>query len=395
MTRSRGRGALVSLVAAAMAILAAPPMARAQELAYVLARKANAVSIIDADSGTLKRTVSFAADELSDLRDIVVAPDGALAFISAFEQVGVFDTVANRLVAKIPVPRGCSPGRLAMAPDGNELWAGDDEDCRNIWIIDPHLHRITQTLSLTPEDYQGVGAITFIPGTAAVVGITNGYTDYFVADVFSIDSATHQLRERLPLTSSLITDAAASLDGHFTYLAIGYSPSRLVIMDNLSFTVVDTIGLPSYVRGFAVSRDGSRVYAASSTDTTDMTQSDTAVSVVDTSSRAVRRLASLSGRAGRIALTHDSGSLLVPLADAQGSVVRIDAATGAMTGSTPAGQEPVTIALSRAPSSRGTVTDSDGCAIAGHAGSGVVGISPFLVLVFICARALFARSSLP
>jgi len=389
--QTRNRRTLLSLVVAAVAILAGGPKARAQELAYVLAREANAVSVIDAGSGTLRSTVSFAADDLSELRDVVVARDGAFAFISAFEQVGVFDVASSRLVARIPVPRGCSPGRLAISPNGNELWAGDDEDCPNIWIIDPQLYGIIDTLSLAPEDYDGVAAITFIPGTTGVLGITNGYTDYFIGDVFKLDAVTRQPRGRLPLTSSRITDAATSPDGHFTYAAIAYYPSRLVIVDNVSLTVVDTVGLPRYVRALAVNRDGSRLYAVSSTDTVDATQSDTVVSVVDASTRTVRQLASLSGRAGRVALTRDDRSLLVPLTDAEGSVARIDATTGTVMGSTPVGKEPVAIVLGARDDSAGSATDTSGCAIAGHSGSGAIWIAPLLVLVFVCGRTVFSQ----
>lgn len=382
---SRDRRPVLLLVVAAVAILAPARNGRAQELAYVAARGANTVSVIDARSGLLRNTISFSTDEISELRDIVVARDGRLAFISGFEQIGVLDTAAERLVARIAVTPGCSPGRLALSPNGNELWAGDDADCWNIWIIDPRRRRITDTLSLVPDDYEGVAALTFVPATTDVVAITNGYTDYFIGDVFTLDVATRQPRGRLPLTSSLITDAASSPDGHFIYVAIAYYPSRLAIIDNVSHTLIDTVGLPSYVLALAVSHNGSRVYAISSTDTVDWTQSDTVVSVVDTSSRAVRRLASLSGRAGRVALTHDDESLLVPLADTEGSVARIDATTGALMGSTPAGKEPVAIALAVTPGATGT----SGCGIARHPRSGAIWILPFLSLVFICGRTIF------
>lgn len=382
---SRDPHPFLLLVVAAVAILAPARNGRAQELAYVVARKANAVSVIDAGSGILRRSISFATDELTDLRDIVVARDGTFAFISAFEQLGVLDTATGRLVAKIPVPRGCSPGHLAMSPNGTELWAGADADCRSIWIIDPRLGRITDTLSLVPDDYEGVAALTFVPATTDIVAITNGYADYFIGDVFTLDVATHQPRDRLGLTSSLITDAATSPDGQFTYVAIAYYPSRLAIIDNVSHTLIDTVNLPNYVRALVVSRNGSRVYAVSSTDTVDWTQSDTVVSVVDASSRAVRPLASLSGRAGRVALTHDDESLLVPLTDTEGSVARIDATTGAVRGSTPAGKEPVAIALGVTPSATGT----SGCGIVRHPRLGAIWILPFLSLVFICGRTMF------
>jgi DNA-binding beta-propeller fold protein YncE len=320
------------------------------------------------------------------LRATRQARDGRLAFISSFEQIGVLDTAAERLVARIAVTPGCSPGRLALSLNGNELWAGDDADCRNIWIIDPRLGRITDTLSLVPDDYEGVAALAFVPATTDVVAITNGYTDYFIGDVFTLDVTTRQPRDRLPLTSSLITDAATSPDGHFIYVAIAYYPSRLAIIDTVSHTFIDTVGLPSYVRALAVSRNGSRVYAVSSTDTVNWTQSDTVVSVVDTSSRAVRRLASLSGRAGRVALTHDDESLLVPLADSEGSVARIDVTTGEVMGSTPAGKEPVAIALGVTPGATGT----SGCGIARHPRSGAIWILPFLALVLIRGRFLSA-----
>jgi hypothetical protein len=72
---SRARQPLLSLVVAAIATLALGGNGRARELAYVVAREANAVSVIDAGSGMLPSTISFATDELSDLRDLVVARD--------------------------------------------------------------------------------------------------------------------------------------------------------------------------------------------------------------------------------------------------------------------------------------------------------------------------------
>ena len=107
----------------------------------VAATSASSISIIDANSLTVRSTVSLpqAPNPYSEAPpEVVLTSDGALAYVLAGQGLFVVDTVAGTLIRWVEIPLACLSG-MTISPDGGRL--NVIADCGGgesaIWAIDP------------------------------------------------------------------------------------------------------------------------------------------------------------------------------------------------------------------------------------------------------------------
>ena len=114
-------------VAVAVSSVAASPSGRSERL-YVLQKASDSIAVIDPAGAQLVDSV-FVGDEPSDL---VVSPDGAVAYVSLATdaQVAVVDLVTLETVARIDVVR--DPRHMALTKDGTTLYVASHRSGTNV-----------------------------------------------------------------------------------------------------------------------------------------------------------------------------------------------------------------------------------------------------------------------
>ncbi len=107
----------------------------------VAATSASSMSIIDANSLTVRSTVKLpqAPNPYSEAPpEVVLTSDGALAYVLAGQGLFVVDTAAGTLIRWVEIPLACLSG-MTISPDGGRL--NVIADCNStdsaIWAIDP------------------------------------------------------------------------------------------------------------------------------------------------------------------------------------------------------------------------------------------------------------------
>src|SRR6516165_6992550 len=157
--------------------------------------------------------------------------------------VSVIDTVANTVVATVPV--GSQPAGMAVSPDGARLYVANFVG-GSVSVIETSSNAVVATITVGA----GPSFVTITPdGTRIYVDSANG--------VSVIDAATNTVLVTVPVGEISSFNMAISRDGARVYVARGSSVS---VIDTASNTVVATVGGvgagPSFLVG---TPDGSRV----------------------------------------------------------------------------------------------------------------------------------------
>ena len=181
--------------------------------------------------------------------------------------VSVIDTVANTVIATVPVGR--QPGGMAVSPDGARLYVANSVS-GSVSVIETSSNAVVATITVGA----GPSFMTLTPDGTRIY-VANSALDNNSVSV--IDAATNTVLVTVPVGE---TPLAISRDGTRVYVANNRGSSVSVI-DTASNTVVATVGVgavPSFLVG---TPDGSQVYVANRGD--DVVSSSN-MSAIDTAS---------------------------------------------------------------------------------------------------------------
>ena len=295
--------------------------------------------------------------------DVVVSPDGALAYVTepSADQVVVVDTATGTVRAIVAV--GADPTGLALSPDGAELWV---VDTNLLGVFGPQPTTTTVAGPPSGGPSGGDGAVTIVSTvTDTVVGsVTVGVGPIDVA--FSPDGARAYVTDNDPDGAgqvSVITTATRTVVGTVTIPG----PSGLGGLDPTSVAVGDD-GHEVWV-----SEVDDLAVTASGTATTAAGDDDGAVVVVSAATGA--EVARVAVGAGPFFLVASGDGREMFVADKVScDVRRIDTATFAVTGTVkwPAGHGcPYGLAGGGGDETVETVTGDDHTFAAGKPGTSV------------------------
>lgn len=329
--------ALLMVASSLVAVAGASPApAGGPDRVYVINRESDvgrlddSVSVVDPATNAVVATVGVRTGPT----DLAVSPDGSRAYVTTqgdrtgIGSVLVIDTATNALVAGVS---GLGPyviGRLsavAVSPDGTQLYVTNPG--RNaVLVIDTATNSLVATVEAAafPSD---------------VVVSPDGTRVYVLGSALqAIDTATNTVVATMPLQGFPGT-VAVSPDGARIYVSERGRPG-VSFVDAATFAVTSIV-TTSPLTGMAVSPDGARLFVSTETD----------LVVIDTVTAAV--VASMAVHAPRgFALSPDGSRIYVPRGGSftlKGSLVTIDAATGAELATVTVGHSPVAVAVPPAP----------------------------------------------
>lgn len=247
-----GGCALILLILLPAVFLARP--AAAEPLVYVAMPDQNAVAVIDIANNTVISTIPVG----SHPGKVAVSPDGNTIYATNLDSasVSVIDAASATVVATITV--GARPWGLALAPDGSRLFVAN-YDSGSISVIN--------TISLTTEATVAVGAQ---PDGVAVSrdGSRIWVSHYYPPLVTVIDAATLNATilsyVELPYGPSDLADLAVSADGSRIFTTTHYDGSAAVlVIDSSTGLVTNIIWIGGhYAQGIAVAPDGGHAIMA-------------------------------------------------------------------------------------------------------------------------------------
>ena len=178
-------------------------------LAYVANAWSNTVSVIDTSTNTVITTISGFDYPSSFYHGVAITPDGRHVYVtdlSLTNALSIIDTITNLVVAKVEV--GAFAGSVAIASDGTYAYVGTTQ---RLSVID------TRTKAVVDTVLDGVQPYRF----------------------------------------------AITPDSRYVYVCKSY-PSEIIVLDATSRTVVETISVPSEIKGgpdaIVASHDGQHVY---------------------------------------------------------------------------------------------------------------------------------------
>lgn len=205
--------------------------------AYVANTSVNTVTVIDTATATVRGTVPVSAGPSR----IAVSPDGARAYVShpSLALVSVIDAATRTVAGTITTAAG--PGALAVSPGGQRLFVA--------------IPGAVQIIDLGYAYGTSIATVT-TAGTAAEILFTpNGDRAYLAAGLLSyIDTATNTASSTpIPATS-----IAISPNGQKLYAASSTGVSEI---DTAANTVTRSIGLGGTAGPLALTPDGSRLYS--------------------------------------------------------------------------------------------------------------------------------------
>lgn len=142
------------------------------DLAYVPSRSGNILEL-DLSTGAILRTFGMGSGGLAD---VVVTPDGGFLF-AALEDAGVVrrvDLGSGTSTASITLPAGMRPARLALTPDGRDLYVPGGAGSGLVAIVDTDAAEVRATL-VTEGD--ALGAAFTTDGSTGFVVNGAGWVD--------------------------------------------------------------------------------------------------------------------------------------------------------------------------------------------------------------------------
>ncbi|MEY9871045.1 YVTN family beta-propeller protein [Streptacidiphilus sp. MAP12-33] len=288
--------------------------------AYVADAGANAVSVVDVATGTVKATVAGVG---YDPQGAAAAPDGAHVYVPNIgsNNLAVIDTHTNTVTAQVPV--GSSPTAAVVGPDGSRVYVAN-QGTDTVSVLDTGSDTVVSTIV--------VGA-----GPDALAVSPDGGTLY-VADSGSggalsvVSTATDTVTATLP-TSGVPVALALSTDGSRLYLA-DQGSTTVSVLDTAADTTT-AFAVPAVPYALALTPDGSRLYLADGPAHT--------VAVLDTASGTTTVLPGGTNPQG-VAVTPDGSRVLVSdLGSA--SVTTLDASTEQVVTTTAVGADPAGLAV--------------------------------------------------
>lgn len=221
--------------------------------AYVSDPGNNGVAVVD----TTTRTIIATIGGLSDPMELALSPNGQRLYVVRPDRVSVINTATNTItgdIAGLFAPEGESPTPqdIAVSPDGTFAYIVNSRG-GVMSVVDTATNTVVNTI--TGLDGRTVNVAFNKSGTRAYV------SGPWLWDSTFIDTGTDTVIKSTGYGGDSI---AVSPDGERVYLATWYEAIR--VMDANQFTLISDIPIArgSLGNGLAVSRDGSMLYAIAS-----------------------------------------------------------------------------------------------------------------------------------
>jgi len=325
------------LVASAVLVISASPAraAAAPARVYVLNSGTTggipypaSMSVIDPGSNTVVASVPLSHAQTTP-RDLAISPDASRIYVtygpnrSGFGDVAVIDTSTNN-VASVSFPGPSSPpanqggfDSVAVSPDGAHAYV-TNRNSGQVLVIDTATNSAVVAVAVPLA-----GRISVSPdgGRLYVLG---------AGGLYAIDTATNAVVAVVP---GSMTGLVVAPDGRLIY-ALDDSNSRVLFIDENTYTVVAAVTVDSPTGGLVVSPDGARIYATSSKG---LVVIDTATAAIVTSLPSVRGV--------RIALSPDGNQVydLEGQGSPYGDLRIVDISTGLAVADVTVGLFPVAV----------------------------------------------------
>ncbi len=342
-----------------MLTLLSPSRATAAPFAYATNQFSNSVSVIDAATNTVVKTIDVGVEPAG----IAITPDSEKVYVANFQSrsVSVIDTATNTVTKTIILGSdpsgGDRPYQVAIPQDGTKAYVSQQGNGGKISIIDT----ATDMLLGSPIP------LGLDPDFAFPISIKPDGTRLYASSRFSravavVDTSINMVLTTIPTVDHVPFFVSVTPDGTKAYVGndasdvVGFQPSTVKVIDTLSNTVVDTIAIGSDPIADAGSGqiaflpDGSRAYVVGRNGDTQVAVVDTVTNaVIDNISVTTFECSSNSARGCPLGITiaSDGGKAYVTVGrdPSDGDVAVIDTATNTWVDTIPIGRTPFGIVI--------------------------------------------------
>jgi YVTN family beta-propeller protein len=266
---------------------------RSGPLVYVTNQNDGTVSVIDASSNTVVKTISLCGDCGPAPKGLAITPDGKFVYVanSGNGTVSVIDTSTNTVPTTIQLCSDCASGPVGVAitPDGTRAYVTDTpQNTIEVIDINPLDETYNTVTARITADVSGPGAIAISrDGLAAFY--TFGTNSVGRIDTNPSDGDIYNTHTTTLTVGTNPTGVALTPDSAFLYVTNQGDNTVSVITNNFpNFTPVTTIstGADTGPYSVAITPNGQFAYVVNQTAAT--------VSVINTATYAVAAPISLS-----------------------------------------------------------------------------------------------------
>ena len=293
--------------------------------AYITNASSKNVSVIDAATGQVAKTIAVAANPLG----VAVSPDNTKVYVSQFVAgsgastpgtIAVINPTTGTVSTTITV--GVKPYGVKFSPSGTKAYVANNGD-GTISVISPATGAVTATIT-------GISTPTWLAFSP------DGSKAYVISGntVAVVNVATNAKTKTIPV-GSLPYGVAFSPDGTKAYVA-NLSSSSLSVIDTASDTVTKTVALSTNPGFVAFSPDGSRAYVTA--------VNDTFIFVLNAATDALITTIPVGSGPYGVEFTPD-GSRAYVQNSGDNTVSIINTATGAVAATTTVGSSPKQVAF--------------------------------------------------
>ena len=254
------------------------------------------------------------------------ASDAPKVYVGLFrdDAVAVIDTGEQRVVKRIPVPKG--PHGLVVTPDGRKVYVSSDGDS-SVSVIDTSTDQVVRTIDVGPNPH---GLAMAPDGKLVLVSAWGGNEALF------IDTGRDAIVGRVPVAQA--HNGAISADGRTAWVGSQQQgATALVRIDVAAVKEAARVPLDKTPRALDLSPDGRRLYFT--------VAGLAAVLVLDTANGQVATQIPVGASPHQAPLTPDGRAALVP-SQGPGELAIVETATSGVAGVVPVGKTPHWVASS-------------------------------------------------
>jgi PQQ-dependent catabolism-associated beta-propeller protein len=306
---------------AAILLVAMVSEAHAELRIFVTNEKSDDVTVIQADSGTVLKTLAVGKRP----RGVTVSPDGKRVYVanSNSDSISVIDPAALAVTATFPAGR--DPEGLTFNRDGTLLYVVNENDSA-VTVIDAASARIVKKIEVGTEPETAVAS-----PDGRWIAVSNETSN----DIHLIDTAAQAVAKKIPVPRN---PRGMRFSADSRRLFVASEQAHVVSIVNIDTLAVEKSVATGGGRpvDIALSRDGTRAWVSHG-ESGD-------VRVLNTSTLDLLATIPVGPRAWWTALTPDGSRLYVTVGRA-GDVAVIDTAAGKVVGRVAAGTLPWGIAI--------------------------------------------------
>ena len=248
------------------------------------------------------------------------------AYVGLFrdDAVAVIDTGEQRVVKRIPVPKG--PHGLVVTPDGRKVYVSSDGDS-SVSVIDTSTDQVVRTIDVGPNPH---GLAMAPDGKLVLVSAWGANQAMF------IDTGRDVVVGRVPVAQA--HNGAMSADGGTAWVGSQQQGATVLVrIDVAAMKEAARVPLDKTPRALDLSPDGRRLYFT--------VAGLAAVLVLDTASGQIASQIPVGASPHQAPLTPDGRAALVP-SQGPGELAIVETATGGVAGVIAVGKTPHWVASS-------------------------------------------------